>query len=80
MRPGHGKSDAFLSAEEYEMPRLVDWLHGLLSKINVSDFFLLSHSLGSFELIPCTTHMLHWNKPDAVIDIIQSKWAANKGG
>lgn len=38
--PGHGKSDAFLSAEEYEMPRLVDWLHGLLSKTNVSDFFL----------------------------------------
>ncbi|GGB63868.1 alpha/beta fold hydrolase [Fictibacillus barbaricus] len=30
------------------MPGLVDWLHGLLSKINVSDFFPLSHSWGSF--------------------------------
>lgn len=28
--PGHGKSDEFNTAEEYEMPILVEWLHALL--------------------------------------------------
>ncbi|MDM5317444.1 alpha/beta hydrolase [Fictibacillus sp. b24] len=46
--PGHGKSDRFDSAEEYEMPRLVEWLHGLLQQLNVSDFYFLTHSWGSF--------------------------------
>ncbi|WNB94009.1 alpha/beta hydrolase [Bacillus sp. NEB1478] len=46
--PGHGKSEAFETAEEYEMPRLVDWLQGLIEFMNIDSFYLLTHSWGSF--------------------------------
>lgn len=46
--PGHGRSEPFDTPIDYEMPRLVEWLHGLLDTLNVSDFYLLSHSWGSF--------------------------------
>jgi pimeloyl-ACP methyl ester carboxylesterase len=46
--PGHGKTGAFKSIEEYEMPRLADWLHGLIQYLDLGDFYLLSHSWGSF--------------------------------
>jgi pimeloyl-ACP methyl ester carboxylesterase len=46
--PGHGKTDAFKTAEEYEMPRLADWLQGLIEHMNLDRFYLLTHSWGSF--------------------------------
>ncbi|MBN3554514.1 alpha/beta hydrolase [Fictibacillus nanhaiensis] len=46
--PGHGRSEPFDTPRDYEMPRLVDWLNGLLKQLNVSDFYFLSHSWGSF--------------------------------
>ncbi|ANC76201.1 lipase [Fictibacillus phosphorivorans] len=46
--PGHGKSEPFDTSIDYEMPRLVDWLNGLLKHLNVSDFYFLTHSWGSF--------------------------------
>jgi pimeloyl-ACP methyl ester carboxylesterase len=46
--PGHGKTDAFKTAEEYEMPFLADWLHGLFKLLHKGSFYLLTHSWGSF--------------------------------
>lgn len=46
--PGHGKTDPFLSAEEYELPSLARWLNNIIEMLQIEQFFFLSHSWGSF--------------------------------
>ncbi|MFI8709179.1 alpha/beta fold hydrolase [Bacillus sp. NPDC077411] len=46
--PGHGKTSPFEQAEEYEMPRLATWLNDLLDRLEIGQFYFLSHSWGSF--------------------------------
>ncbi|MBY6037664.1 alpha/beta hydrolase [Fictibacillus nanhaiensis] len=46
--PGHGRTEELASAEEYEMPRLADWVYGLIQQLKIGKFFFLTHSWGSF--------------------------------
>ncbi len=46
--PGHGKTDPFLTAEEYELPSLARWLNNIIEMLQIEQFFFLSHSWGSF--------------------------------
>lgn len=45
---GHGKTAAFHTAEEYEMPSMAKWLNNVLNVLHIEKFFFLSHSWGSF--------------------------------
>ncbi|EDL65639.1 alpha/beta fold hydrolase [Bacillus sp. SG-1] len=46
--PGHGKTPAFPNAEDYEMPRMAEWLKDIIATLELKDFYFLSHSWGSF--------------------------------
>lgn len=46
--PGHGKTDLFLTEEEYELPHLANWLADIIELLHIDQFFFLSHSWGSF--------------------------------
>lgn len=46
--PGHGKTEPFERAGEYEMPSLATWLNNLLDVLQIEKFYFLSHSWGSF--------------------------------
>ncbi|WP_270181440.1 alpha/beta fold hydrolase [Alkalihalobacillus sp. CinArs1] len=46
--PGHGKSESFDREEDYEMPKMVEWLNRVLDRLNIHAFYFLSHSWGSF--------------------------------
>jgi pimeloyl-ACP methyl ester carboxylesterase len=46
--PGHGKTDKFPHAENYEMPTLANWLDKIIDKLKIDKFYFLSHSWGSF--------------------------------
>lgn len=46
--PGHGKTDPFPTAEEYELPSLARWLDSIIGILQIEQFFFLSHSWGSF--------------------------------
>jgi pimeloyl-ACP methyl ester carboxylesterase len=46
--PGHGKTDPFTRAENYEMPSLANWLNHILDLLKINRFYFLSHSWGSF--------------------------------
>jgi pimeloyl-ACP methyl ester carboxylesterase len=46
--PGHGRTSPFDHEEEYEMPRLADWLNKLLNQLEIEQFYFLSHSWGSY--------------------------------
>ncbi len=45
--PGHGRSEAFKSEEEYSMGSMVRWLHVVLAELGVSRFYFLAHSYGA---------------------------------
>ncbi|MEW4307698.1 alpha/beta fold hydrolase [Rossellomorea marisflavi] len=46
--PGHGRTAPFTNPEDYEMPRMVEWLEGVIQALKLEDFYFLSHSWGSF--------------------------------
>ncbi|WP_273850438.1 alpha/beta hydrolase [Guptibacillus spartinae] len=46
--PGHGSTPPFKHAEEYEMPQMACWLDNIIDELQIHDFYLLSHSWGSF--------------------------------
>lgn len=46
--PGHGKTSAFPSGEQYEMDNMVDWLNNVIDQLDIDHFYFLSHSWGSF--------------------------------
>lgn len=46
--PGHGKTDAFPTAEEYGLPSLASWLDKIIELLEIDRFYFLSHSWGSF--------------------------------
>lgn len=46
--PGHGKTDPFPTAEDYELPSLAKWLDRVIEMLQIEKFFFLSHSWGSF--------------------------------
>lgn len=45
--PGHGKTPAFESEEDYEMPNMVTWIDKVISTITEKNFYLLGHSYGA---------------------------------
>lgn len=46
--PGHGRTAPFANPEDYEMPRMAEWLEGVIQALKLKDFYFLSHSWGSF--------------------------------
>ncbi|WP_409252758.1 alpha/beta fold hydrolase [Bacillus sp. SCS-153A] len=46
--PGHGKTPPFPAAEDYEMPRIAEWLKSITDFLELKEFYFLSHSWGSF--------------------------------
>jgi pimeloyl-ACP methyl ester carboxylesterase len=46
--PGHGRTAPFANPEDYEMPRMAQWLEGVIQALKLEDFYFLSHSWGSF--------------------------------
>lgn len=46
--PGHGMSEAFPTAEQYELPSLARWLEKVIGTLQIEQFHFLSHSWGSF--------------------------------
>lgn len=45
--PGHGRSEAFKSEEDYRMGNMVRWLHAVLAELGESRFYFLAHSYGA---------------------------------
>ncbi|TYS53043.1 alpha/beta hydrolase [Rossellomorea marisflavi] len=46
--PGHGRTVPFANPADYEMPRMAEWLEGVIQALKLEDFYFLSHSWGSF--------------------------------
>lgn len=46
--PGHGKSDSLDREEDYEMPAMTEWLDDVITTLGIEQFYILSHSWGSF--------------------------------
>ncbi|MGD6968256.1 alpha/beta fold hydrolase [Rossellomorea vietnamensis] len=46
--PGHGKTPAFANREDYEMPRMAEWINDIINLLEIEQFYFLSHSWGSF--------------------------------
>ncbi|WP_421383084.1 alpha/beta fold hydrolase [Bacillus salacetis] len=46
--PGHGKTPPFPSQEDYEMPRMAEWMDDIVNILKLNEFYFLSHSWGSF--------------------------------
>lgn len=44
--PGHGKTPAFNSDEEYSVPNLLEWLSNVIESIKEGQFYLMCHSWG----------------------------------
>jgi len=45
--PGHGHTESFDSAKEYEMPNLLIWLEKVISKFVVGKYRIIAHSWGA---------------------------------
>ncbi|QHJ72352.1 alpha/beta fold hydrolase [Planococcus halotolerans] len=46
--PGHGKTEAFLITEQYELRALAKWVDKIIDILHIDHFYFLSHSWGSF--------------------------------
>ncbi|BCB03718.1 lipase [Bacillus sp. KH172YL63] len=66
--PGHGKTAAFASGEQYEMNGMADWLNGVVEELGTSRFFFLSHSWGSFVALFFTARFPHHVLDNIMID------------
>ncbi|MGM0845129.1 MAG: alpha/beta fold hydrolase [Bacillota bacterium] len=66
--PGHGKTPPFADREDYEMPRMGEWLNGIADTLGLEQFYFLSHSWGSFVHLFYLKHYSSRVKGSILID------------
>jgi pimeloyl-ACP methyl ester carboxylesterase len=66
--PGHGKTPPFPNQEDYEMPRMAEWIHDIINMLGLEKFYFLSHSWGSFVHLFYLKDESHRVKDSILID------------
>ncbi|TYR73700.1 alpha/beta hydrolase [Rossellomorea vietnamensis] len=66
--PGHGKTPPFAYREDYEMPRMAEWINDIINLLNIEQFYFLSHSWGSFVHLFYLRNYSHRVKGSILID------------